>query len=208
MYYMAVLLFDFDGTLADSLDEAISFANVMLVKASKRPITKDEVRNLGVKAIIKTRNVGRLQLLLFVLFSRHNLSKHIETVDLFPNLKENIIKLSKKNTLGIISSNSKANIVNFLKHHGIKYCFSYIESELSLFGKHKKINSLVNKLGISRNEVAYIGDETRDIEAAKRAGVKSVAVSWGFENGVLLEKSQPDILISKVSSIYQNLKAL
>ena len=49
-----------------------------------------------------------------------------------------------------------------------------------------------NKRTLKACEVIYVGDEVRDITGAKNAGVKVIAVAWGYNSRELLEKHKPD----------------
>ena len=64
-----------------------------------------------------------------------------------------------------------------------------------MFGKDKKLRSAMRKYNLNPKETFYIGDETRDIEAAKKVRIKSVAVTWGFESEKVLKKADPDFII-------------
>ena len=57
----------------------------------------------------------------------------------------------------------------------------------------------INKL--TPEEVIYVGDETRDIEASKTIPIKVIAVSWGFNSAEALAKQNPDFLIQKPSEL-------
>jgi phosphoglycolate phosphatase len=56
---------------------------------------------------------------------------------------------------------------------------------------------MVSNHGLDRNHVLYIGDETRDIEAAHKAGVRVAAVTWGYNNAEMLKRFSPDYLVSR-----------
>jgi phosphoglycolate phosphatase len=70
-----------------------------------------------------------------------------------------------------------------------------------LFGKNKIITNILKRRHLEKEETCYIGDEDRDIEAAKKAGVKSAAVTWGFNTKKRLASINPDFLITKPSDI-------
>ena len=48
-----------------------------------------------------------------------------------------------------------------------------------------------------KDEVVYVGDEVRDIKAAKRAGMKIIAASWGYNEREALEKYKPDLIVDR-----------
>lgn len=62
-----------------------------------------------------------------------------------------------------------------------------------MFGKSAPLLKLKTKI----KDLVYIGDEVRDIEAAKKAGILSVGVSWGFQTEVAMKKASPDHLFNK-----------
>ena len=51
-------------------------------------------------------------------------------------------------------------------------------------------------MGIKKEETIYVGDSEVDIETAKNANVKVVAVSWGFRDDDFLKTLRPDTLVS------------
>ena len=69
---------------------------------------------------------------------------------------------------------------SILEHNNVFNDIEGIISTFSIFNKSKAINKLAKQLECSLNDMIYIGDETRDIEAARYAGIKVAAVTWGF----------------------------
>lgn len=186
------LIFDFDGVIADSLPVVLEIANPELKKMGKKPLTKQGIRNTGIKQILAQHNIGKLRTLFILLRARHELKKRIADVKVFPKMIPAINSLSKSHTLGIITSNSRSNAEHVLKAAGIENKFEFIDTSINMFGKHKKILSAIKKYDLSAKDTIYIGDETRDIEAAKKAGIKIVATTWGFEDKKILQAAAPD----------------
>jgi HAD superfamily hydrolase (TIGR01549 family) len=81
--------------------------------------------------------------------------------------------------LGILSSNSAGNIRTFMKRYELLDCFSFFEAGVSLFGKPQRIKKVLRKEKIGAEHAMYIGDETRDMEAARDSHVAGIAVCWG-----------------------------
>jgi len=75
--------------------------------------------------------------------------------------------------------------------------FDFIYSEGDIFNKADKMKTLLEERKLNPESVFYVGDETRDIEAARAAGIKMIAVSWGFNKEEILKKENPDYLIRK-----------
>lgn len=190
-------IFDFDGTICDSFDLTLRVANEYLTKFKKQSIDPKKFRENGIEEIIKNYKLNKLQILLYVIKGRRELGKHISELKTFPSIAKVINELSVTNCLGIVSSNSKRNIDLFLKINNMENCFKFIISSPTIFDKAKKIRHAIKKYLLDKNETLYIGDEIRDINAAKKSGLKSVAVTWGFENKRLLESHKPDFLLNK-----------
>src|SRR3989344_3376861 len=165
------LIFDFDGTICDNFDTVFILATEFLQKEGRTIISANEVRRKGAKKLISESGIPKYKIPKLLLLARKKIAEQI------PNL---IIKLSKKHKLGIITSNSVENVTTFLKNHKLLKYFSFIHSEIDLFGKGKKLKKVISRFSLLPEETIYIGDETRDIEAAKYAKIKSVAVIWGY----------------------------
>jgi phosphoglycolate phosphatase-like HAD superfamily hydrolase len=86
--------------------------------------------------------------------------------------------------------------------------FSFIYSETSLFSKDKSIRKLMKQNNLNLDEILYVGDETRDIEASKKIHIKVIAVTWGFNSGEVLAKHNPDFLIQQPSELIEILGSL
>jgi phosphoglycolate phosphatase len=119
-------------------------------------------------------------------------------------MPETLRSLSNDYKLAIVSSNSTADINQFLKQHNIEV-FDYVYGGGGIFGKHNKIKKCIKHFKFQKDEAIYIGDEVRDIEAAHKAGCKSIAVTWGFQPKKVLEASNPHELAQKPEEISHKL---
>jgi phosphoglycolate phosphatase-like HAD superfamily hydrolase len=70
------------------------------------------------------------------------------------------------------------------------------------------INRFLKQANLTPEEVIYVGDETRDIEAAKRSQIKMIAVSWGFNSKTVLAEHNPDFLIHHPNELIQVISTL
>jgi len=191
------LIFDFDGTICDSLETVVEIVNNQLPKYGKIPATSELVRKLGIKKLILESKIPKTQIPKFIKNSRQKMFEVISSLEIFPELTGVIIELSKLHTLGILTTNSEENARKFLSAHKLLKYFDFVYSELSVFGKHHKLKKILSKYSFATKETYYVGDETRDIEATKKIDIKSVAVTWGYESKSILAKLNPDYLISQ-----------
>ena len=62
----------------------------------------------------------------------------------------------------------------------------------ALFGKPRKLRAVLRRAGVPARRAVLIGDEMRDIEAARGVGMASAAVAWGYNAGAALRAAGPD----------------
>jgi phosphoglycolate phosphatase len=191
------LVFDFDGTIVQSKMLAIEIFNRLSGKYGGRKIAAEEMGPLSELSIpdrLRALNVPFYKLPALLMEGTREYRKavvHIQPVEGMISLLSDI--KNKGYLLGILSSNSRENIQAFLELHQIPI-FDFIHTAPRLFGKDKAIMKLSQKYQIDRNEMLYIGDELRDVEACRAIGVKVVAVTWGFDSANLLSEAKPDFL--------------
>ena len=194
------LIFDFDGTICDSVCLSVEVINKILQEHGYEKVGLGKLRRIGIKGLAKSRNIPISKIPKIALEYR----KYVETINEnavpFKGIKAILKTLSKKHTLGILTSNKKGNVQNFLDKWNLNY-FDFVYSEKDVFGKDKVLKKIIFKHNLKRKETYYIGDETRDVEAAKKLKIKTVAVTWGFESKELLMKSDPNIIITKPTDL-------
>ncbi|MBF0225895.1 MAG: HAD-IIIA family hydrolase [Desulfobacterales bacterium] len=193
-----ILVFDFDGTIADTIDFYSDVINKLAYEFNFKKIKPDEIQILKNKTslqLIKYLNVPIVKLPIIMTKAHQYLNENIDEIKPVKGVAEVLKMLHESGVrIGILTSNSFENVKAFLKQHNIDF-FDFISSSSKILGKRKKLNSLVKKLNVSKESIIYIGDETRDIEAAKKAGIKNVAVTWGYNSKKLLLEYEPDFLI-------------
>jgi phosphoglycolate phosphatase-like HAD superfamily hydrolase len=196
-----VIIFDFDGTVADTLDAVVNISNRLAREFGYRRIEPEEVnklRNLSSREIVRQSGISIFKLPILLKKVISALRKDIQYLKPIAGIKEALVQLkSEGNELVILTSNSEENVRIFLKENDLQDLFSYIYSENKLFSKHNKIINFIRKNKLIPEEVIYVGDETRDIESSKKVPIKVVAVSWGFNSKEALAKHHPDFLIDQ-----------
>lgn len=200
-----VIIFDFDGTLADTLDAIVHITN-RLAKTYGYKATDPEqlaqIRNMSSREIVKQSKISVFKLPFLLRRIKSELQNDIQQVKPIAGIPESLMRLKKEGILlGIITSNSEENVEVFLQKNNMKDLFSFIYSERTLFSKDKALTKFIKRNNLIAEQVIYVGDETRDIEASKKINVKVVAVSWGFNSEEALAKQNPDFLISKPSEL-------
>ncbi|MBW3587582.1 MAG: HAD-IA family hydrolase [Cyanobacteria bacterium 0813] len=193
-----VIIFDFDGTLADTIDILLSITNRLSAEFGFKSATKEELAqlsNLNSWQILQYSGISLFKFPLLIRRLKAELHTEIPNIQLFPGIKEVLLELKKRGfQLGIITSNSRENVWEALEKNGLQGTFTFIYSG-STFGKHKVINKWLKIDNINPEEVVYVGDEIRDIDAAKKTGIKVIAVGWGFNSPQALAAQNPNFLI-------------
>jgi phosphoglycolate phosphatase len=192
-----MLIFDFDGTLADTFQHTMRITNILSDEFKFKKVHQHEIEYLKGKTIheiIKHLNVPVMKIPRIVTKARREMHKQIDSIQPIEGLKE-ILPLFKQAGLrmGILTTNSQENVEKFLAMHDLKI-FDFIVSTSRVWGKNHGINKLIKQENLSVDDILYVGDETRDIEAAQKAGVRVVAVTWGYNSHNVLEKFQPDFI--------------
>ncbi|MGG6270742.1 HAD hydrolase-like protein [Leptolyngbya sp. AN03gr2] len=197
---MNVILFDFDGTIVDSVDAGIKITNRLAHEFGFPPFdqaTLDELKNLGSRAALKRSQIPVWKLPFLIRRFTEELNREIPHLKLFPEMQETLLELKHQgNFLGIVSTNSIKNIQQFLRVQNLTSTFDVISANYSLFGKSRLIQKIIRQQKLQSSRIYYVGDETRDIEAAKKSGVNSIAATWGINSAEILLKYHPDFLIN------------
>ncbi|MGL1934948.1 MAG: HAD hydrolase-like protein [Fibrobacterales bacterium] len=205
-----IILFDFDGTIADSLRATIVVYNRIAPHYKARPIQEKHIETFKsdrIQRFFKYLNLKYYKLPFMVIKGRSEFRKDMDLVKEQPGVCDVIRKLKSEGyTLGILTSNSKENVSDMIKKYGIDECFSFIKNSKHMFGKSKYINQIIKAEKTTPDQVYFVADETRDIEAAKKAKINMVAVTWGFQNRRAFKKLAPEYIVDTPDELYNVLK--
>ncbi len=194
------IVFDFDGTVADTFETIKE-----IVKSEFKDISDEDFESLryqGISGMLKKKNIHIWELPKIVLRVTSKM-KNKEDVKLFPDVLETLRVLSKSYKLGIVSSNSKENIIQNLKKHDVHNLFDFVNSNSSIFGKQRVLKKMCAEYQINPSEVIYVGDEDRDIVAAKKIKIKNIAVTWGYNSEKKLKETNPDYIVNSPKEIIE-----
>lgn len=190
------IVFDFDGTLADTIDLAIGIFNKIAHEYNLKQIEEEDRIALMTKKpkdLLKIYEITQIKVILLLLRIRKEMGKHLNDLKIVNDIKETLQELKQSGfRLGILTSNSKNNVGIFLENNGMSDIIDFIYSGKNLFGKDKVMKSMLEQEKISKDEIIYVGDEMRDIEASKKVGIPVIAVSWGLNKREALESFKPD----------------
>lgn len=205
------VLFDFDGTIANTLEAIVAIYNQVCERYSGRKIELSEIENLkhlDVLQLAQELGISVLKFPLLVLHTQSEMKQYLSSTPLFEGLEESLHSLHiNGHRLGIVTSNTVQNVNIFLLAHNLDM-FDFVYGEKEYFSKGKKIRKVIRKHVQDGEKVIYVGDEVRDIVAAREAGIDCVAVSWGFNSLQKLTSENPITIVSdpkKLADVIQSL---
>ncbi len=193
------LIFDFDGTIADSLGVLIRVYSSLSEEFSLKELSPTDIerlRNMAPQEILKFLNIPLFRLPFLLFKGRSKYKDFLEDVEPFAGIPYVLIQLQKKYHMHILTSNTPDIVMAFLQNHGLS-CFDTVMSEKNIFGKEHSLNKMIKQLELKKEEILYIGDEVRDIHSCQNAGIDIVSVAWGLNSKQILEKAGPTYLITK-----------
>lgn len=198
MVHAPVAFFDFDGTIADSLEQVVVAYNSVAPGLGIPTITGDEamaLRRMRPREALRAYGIPLWKVPRIMTAVRGALRSSMAALSPFPGMVQAVRALCESGVrCCILSSNSRENIEAFLAHHALDV-FEVLSCGASMFGKATHIRKLVRRLAVERARVFYVGDEVRDVVAAKEAGVRSVAVTWGYSVRSALKAEEPDFVV-------------
>lgn len=198
------VIFDFDGTVADSFAESLLAYNRIAPRLRLRTVNEPEIpalRRLGAGQLMQVLGIPMWKLPRLMIAVRADLHDHFHSVRPVPGIAEAIRGLREANChLAIVTSNSEQNVRNFLVRHSMEG-FDTVVAGASIFGKATRLRRLIKTTHADRATSFYIGDTVPDIRAAREAGTLAVAVAWGFSDPAPLAAEVPDALVDKASDL-------
>ena len=204
-----LFLFDFDGVLADSLD-LYAEAVARCLERIGTPIVKNREDYLVLfdGNFYESMAARGVDLAAFALAAREILPRiDYDAMKPFAGLIPVLAALQKHHDLVVISSNGYRTIRAMLTRFGFDPYFREIFGSDFLFSKKEKIDHAFEKYEIPREKAFYIGDTAGDILEARAAGVRSVAVTWGWHDRERLIAVKPDFVVDTPEGLLSILSA-
>ncbi len=202
----AKIVFDFDGTLADSLSVALRVYNQLAVPKNLRTIDLVEwqkVRTMSVPQGLKYVGVRSYQLPGLLSKGRRELQAHAGDIRLFAGIKPLAKQLVKDgHQLYVLSTNSRIVVQTVLEKEALDTMFDILNSA-PVFGKAAALKKLIKLTHSDPNDIWMIGDELRDGQGARKAGVKFIGVNWGYQPAQVLHAALPVAIVQKPAEIKQ-----
>lgn len=204
-----LIVFDFDGTLADSWLRAVAIFKRIGPGLGLKPFEDEAAaRAMPTRQFLKAIGVTFWKLPKLMRAFHAAAAEDAADLKLFSGWPPVLAELAGRgHALGILSSNSESNIRATLKANGVESAFAFVVGYPKLFGKAKALRKIIRQRKMDRANVLYVGDEVRDIEAAKKAKVAVAACAWGFHATELLLLSAPNWILTTPHDLFDLLNS-
>lgn len=198
-----LVLYDLDGTLADTRRDIINGVRYALETLKGPELTDEEIKDCvgtGLHALIK--QVFRIEDEKLAdrgskLYREHYKKHMLDHTHLYAGALE-CLEYFKDHTQAVITNKPNPFSSQILEALGVAHFFIAVlagDNGLPFKPDPAAIRHLMETTGATREEVLFIGDSPIDIQAARNAGVEVVTLSHGFASEATLREAQPDHIV-------------
>jgi len=206
------LIFDFDGTLADSFDFVTSF----LAEKAGKEMTPEMRRRLGgmsMRGMARELEIPKRRFLSLFVGGRRAMGRRMEEIKPVPGIEDMLRDLQDGDDgykFLVLSSNRKKNVQLFLKNNNLGQYFSDVKGNASLLGKARGLRAMLQRNGLEPEDCVYIGDEVGDLKAAHNVGVIAVGAAFpeGYNSEEMLAAEHPAAIARDPAELLEILRNL
>jgi phosphoglycolate phosphatase len=160
-----------------------------------------QLRDQGNREIVRYLGVPAWKTPFIAARMRKQAAQAASRLKLFKDVPSLLWELKARGvTLAVVSSNSEA-VVRRVLGPQLAGLIDHYACSASIFGKAAKFRSVMRRAGVRRSETLCVGDEVRDIEAARKAGLPAAAVAWGYATREILAAQKPEHLFERPADI-------
>jgi phosphoglycolate phosphatase len=201
-----LVLFDFDGTLLDSFPWFLAVFNELADRYGFQRLVDgevDELRGLGGRELVSRIGVARWKLPLIARRMRAAKARDLGSIELFPGVGEMLRRLRRERVqIAMVSSDSQRNVAGGLGERNAAL-IDHWACGSSLFGKAKAFRKVLAASGVTAAEALAVGDEIRDLEAARAVGIPFAGVAWGYTTREGLAAAGADLIFDRMEEIVE-----
>ncbi len=134
------------------------------------------------------------------IYKNAELHENCPQSSIFPEMKELILQWKKDgNFLAVVSSDFAESLHAEVRQWGLENCFQEIATDIE--DKFESVQRIMEKNSLSPGETFFVGDSNHEIDVAKKAGIRSIAVTWGFTSEQKLKAREPDFIAHTVHEL-------
>lgn len=209
-----LIIYDLDGTLIDSAKDISTSVNFMLEQLGLKRVPEEQIRvHVGSGLVHLIRNIlndaaagatvdGILDRALD-LYKTHHSEHLLDQTKLYPGVKT-AVEFFRDKKQAVITNKNEEFSRQILKGLGIsKYFFDVIGGDQQYPKKPApdSVLKLMELVRVKPDETVLIGDSAIDIQTARNAKIKSIAVTYGFGSRAEIESSKPDKVVNQLDEM-------
>ncbi len=212
----ALVIFDLDGTLLDSVPDLAAAVDAMLVLRGRPPAGRDRVKNWvgnGSLVLVRRALAGNIEHasvdaaaadaahrdFLQAYAGEHHLTQ------VYPGVKTLLEWLQQQGVAMAVATNKPERFVApLLQEKGLGNYFSWLVGGDTLPVRKPDPMALlwiIQQAGVTVENTLFVGDSRNDVRAARAAAVKVVAVSYGYNHGEPIAVENPDLLVDSLDAL-------
>ncbi|MCX6723737.1 MAG: HAD-IA family hydrolase [Candidatus Staskawiczbacteria bacterium] len=197
------IIFDWSGVIREVYEAHIWVVERMIEKFGGKPMTPKEIRENWDEPYMKFWNKYFPDMTLEQeqkAYVEGILDKNCPLAKPYPEIVKLIKKLRSKNfSMAVLSGDMPETLLPEMKRFGLENIFDDVIAKVH--GKLEPLEKLMEKNNFKKEETVFIGDSNHEIEAGKEAGIKTIAVTWGFHSEEKLKGLNPDYLVHNVKEL-------
>ena len=199
--------FDYDGVLVDSFDQLLRLARTVQIRlrSGRRPLAEDlrTIRNLTLAELGRTIGIPEEKTGQYAAEMFRLLRKDARVLTVWGGIPRVLNHLSQNHTLVILTANAREAVQKTLIRNGLAdYIKEIIDGEVP-GSKADKIISSMKRFNFEANQTFMIGDALSDIREGKKAGVQTIAVTWGYQPRERLVEGSPNHIVEKPAELLE-----
>ena len=195
-----LLIFDLSGTLCDTRPFILKTLNSLGKKYGLEKVTDGALyKDMESRIMYKKIGIRWYNVVPIMLAMNKALERNVLKIKPFSDIKSIFKLINSRNwKIGIVTSSSMKFANSFIKKNNIENVRFILSGNLLVSKKY--LLKYVSSHTQAKN-IIYVGDETRDIKAAKANNMKTIAVTWGFHSKELLESYTPDYIVDSPTQV-------
>ena len=197
---MKAIVFDFDGVIIDSFNFHLN----CLREFSNIQITANDLKESLYGNIFENKNEA-LSKINWDKYHEYIIEQGYLDIPLNEDVKDVLDEIEKDFNLFVITSGSKKLISKNLENNNVLKNFKEVLGAEDNPSKVEKFNMIKQKYNLDNKDILFITDTLGDIKEAKKLDIKTIAVNFGFHEEEVLQKGNPDSIISNFNQIYDNI---
>lgn len=192
---MKAIIFDFDGVIHDTYELAYRIFG--------KGLSEEQFKDFFNGNLFEIETTSNQKIIDEKSYSLQNEAFKYLKID--QNIRENLEKLSEDHLLFVISSNQEDVLNMYFQNNNFTHIFKEILGVETHQSKFAKFQYLFKKYKLMKDDCIFVTDTLGDIMEGNKAGIKTIAVDFGFHERERLEKGDPFKIVSSFDEVVKTI---